>query len=289
MDTKKFGKRFERYEPFGVAHLSFPNTRPHFSNIQKFGAKVSDINELTELTPEPTRMLAAEKSVAASLRILTDDKLIKDGKEKLKQIQIEVAPVANVYPIPPKQKDLSESIKNTMSYFRYYVVELGLNICVGREAKIPEVNFEVDIYSEGKERTDTTTHSLAPTDTIRTIKIIGGKIGFNITKALKLIPAPIGTMLPDILTIDINPIEFEWKLKRYDIDTSGPRNYKARWHIYGTDNVQSFNPTMILRAKKKLRKIYAKARITYGLKSGFLKPIGVYSDEKEIKILPIGQ
>jgi hypothetical protein len=285
---KKFGEPFKTYEPFKVAHLSFPNTSAHFTNIQKFGAKIPDINELTELTPEPTHTLAVQKPVATSLRILTDDKLIEDGKEKLKQIEIGVAPVANVYPIPPKQKDLSESIKNTMSYFKYYVVELGLNICVGREAKIPEVNFEVDIYSEGTERTDATTHSLAPTDTIRTIKIISGKIGLNITKALQLIPAPIGTKLPDILTIDINPIEFEWKLKRYDIDASGPRNYKARWHIYGTDNVQSFNPTMILRAKKKLRKIYAKARVTYGLKTGFLKPIGVYSDEKEIRILPIG-
>jgi len=157
---------------------------------------------------------------------------------------------------------------------------------VGREAKIPNLKFEADLYSDGIDRTDVTTNSVAPTDSIKTVLSIEGKISIGISKLLQLIPGPIGTEIPNLLGIDLNPIPFKWTLQKYEIDTSGPLDYNASWRIYETDNVQSFNPIMILKAKKRISKITAKVRVTYELKTSILSDSQFRSKAIKVPILP---
>jgi len=288
MNVKKFGEPFKEYEAFGIAHLSFPNAAQSLQNIRRLGVDIADLNELTELKPSSTHLLTTEKPVERSLRIVTKDQLSADSKKKiLKEVKVGVAPVARVYAISSGQSDLSDAIKKTMPYFNYYVVELGLNVLVGQGAKIPELMFEVDLYSNRKDRTDVTTNSVAPTDSLHTAMAVSGKISIGVTKALELIPV-VGNVVKDLISIDINPIAFAWQLRRYDIDASGPLNYKASWRVYNTENVQSFNPMMVLRAKKEIGKIWANARVTYSPKSGSIHTqTEIYSDEKTVSILPL--
>ena len=59
--------------------------------------------------------------------------------EGLDKAIIGVAPTANVYQILDDQTDLSDSIKKTFSKYNYFIVELGLNVMLGREFKIPKL------------------------------------------------------------------------------------------------------------------------------------------------------
>jgi hypothetical protein len=287
----EFGRSFEKYASFGIAHMSLPYTAGDLKAIKGLGVEISSLNELAELKPSSSHMLTVGKEVEKSLRIVTKDQLSSESKKRLlKTIKVGVAPVARVYAISDLsalsddvKKDLSDEVKQNLSFFNYYVVELGLNVLVGQEATIPDLMFEVDLYSDGEDRTDVTTNSVAPTDIMRTV--LEGDVKIGLDKLLKLVPV-VGTQVSDV--ISITPIEFKWALKKYNIDTSGPLNYETYWHIYKTDNVQSFNPLMVLKAKKQLKRIYAKARITYALKmKGYFTDVEIYTDEKEIKILPI--
>ena len=284
---KKFGEPFEKYKTFGITHLSFPNAAESLQNIQQLGVDIKDLNELTELKPPSTHMLIATKPIEQSLRVVTYDQLSADSKKTvLKKVKVRVAPVARVYAISPTQSDLSDAIKQNMPNFNYYVVELGLNVLVRQEAKIPELMFEVDLYSDGEDRTDVTTNSVAPTDKLHTAVAVSGNIQIGVTKALELIPV-VGNVVKDLISITINPIEFKWELRRYDIVASGPLNYNTSWRVYNTENVQSFNPMMVLKAKKKISKIWANARVTYTLKTGFLNlHTEIYSNKKKVSILP---
>lgn len=290
--VKKFGEPFKNYEPFGIAHMSFPNTAESLQNIKRLGVDIADLNELTELRPSSAHILTAGKPVEQSLRVVTNDQLSADSMKKiLKEVEVGVAPVARVYAISPDQPDLSDAIKKTIPYFNYYVVELGLNVLAGQEAKIPELKFEVDLYSDGKDRTDVTTNSVAPNNSIRTVVNVSGEISIGISKLLELIPF-VGKVVSDLIDIDINPIEFKWELKKYDIATSGPLDYKVSWRVYNTESVQSFNPMMVLKTKKKISKISANARVTYQLETGGIftregRHTEIYSNEKKVSILPL--
>lgn len=291
----KFGQPFKEFSQFEIAHISIPDTPDSFKEIKELGADVASRNELAELMPPSTHSLKTGPPAEIRL-VITDDKLPTGSKvsEQLKKVIVGVAPVARVYAISDLstlsddvKKNLSNEVKQDLNFFNYYIVELGLNILVGRVATIPEVMFEVDLYSDGKDRTDVTTNSIMPADTLKTMVSVNGKISIGFDKMLKLVPV-VGTALSNIVTLDFGKIEFKWELKKYEIDTSGPLNYDTYWHVYGTENVQSFNPLMVLKAKKQLTKIFAKARLTYAIKmKGFLTPVEVYTDEKEIKIAPI--
>ena len=285
LNMNMFGEPFKQYETFGIKHISFPNTSKSLKNIQQFGVDIKNLNELTILKPPSSHALTTGRQ---KMRVATDEHLSADSKKKiLKEAKVGVAPVARVYEISADQPDLSIAIKKTLSYFNYYVVELGLNVLVGRDAKIPEIMFEVDLYGDGTDRTDVTTNSVAPTDSLHTAIAVNGKIQFGVTKLLELIPV-VGKYVKDIIPIDIDPIKFSWELKKYDIDTSGPLDFKASWRVYNTETVQSFNPMMVLKSKKKINKIWANARVTYQLATGILKLHNeIYSDEKQVTIMPI--
>ena len=158
---------------------------------------------------------------------------------------------------------------------------------MGREAKIPGLVFEVDLRSDGKDRTDVTAYDVMPNDKIKRVKVIEGKISLGVSKLLGLMPGLIGKVLPNLLSIDINPWEFSWELPRYQIDTSGPKNYHIYWRLYDTEVVQGFNPTMIVKVRKGVNKLTAMVRALYQIKTGLLSPKEVRSDEKVIPILPL--
>jgi len=290
----KFGQPFKEFSPFDIAHISIPDTAESFKKIKELGVDVVSRNELAELKPSSMHLLKTGIPAETRLRVITADKLTdSEAQKQLKKVKVGVAPVARVYAISDLstlsddvKKNLSNEVKQNLNFFDYYVVELGLSALVGREATIPEVMFEVDLYSDGKDRTDVTANSIMPQVALKKILSINGKISIGFDKLLKLVPV-VGTALSSIVTLEFGNIEFKWELEKYEIDTSGPLDYDTYWHIYETKNVQSFNPLMVLKAKKKLAKIFAKARLTYAIKMrGFLTPVEAYTDEKEIKIVP---
>lgn len=248
---KKFGEKFKEYKPLGVEYSVIPG--PKIRGMEE--SKSSIKNELNE------------------------------------KVVVEVAPTANVYQIPPDQKDLSEYIKKTLSEFNYYIVELGLNVVLGREYKVPKLFFEINLKSDSIDKTDVVAYDIAPGDTTKYTELLRGRVKINlgVTKLLKFIPAPIDSLIPDLLTIEINPLEFEWGIDKYMIDACGSKSYNIYWKIYETETVQGFNPIMILRARKNVSKISASVRATYELKkaSWFENAEDVISNKMEIKILPM--
>lgn len=287
---KKFGDPFKKYEPLEISHISVPDTAEAYNNLVNLGVS-EDRYALPDLSPPAPYVLTRGEPVKRI--VLTKAHFSDEIKKELKKAEVGVAPVANVYKFSPEQPDLSDFIKQSVHYFNYYLVELGLSVAVGREAKIPKLKYEVDLYSdEGKrDRTDVTTFSVAPTDRIKRVKIIEGKISIGINNLLKLIPGPIGKIIPNLMKIDINPIEFRWALRKYEIDVDGPLDYNVSWKIYGTEVVQSFNPLMILRARKEVSEIFAYVRILYELKTGLLgklpgMPAEAYVDERKVDIFP---
>lgn len=294
---KKFGDTFKKYEPFEIDYISIPDTSIDYHEIVDLGVKV-DRYGLAELISvgvdslsEPGgRRANATKGVLGDLfrrRVLRRSDFSEDIETELNKVKVGVAPVANVYQISPDQPDLSNSIKNTLPYFNYYLVELGLNVSVGREARIPKLKFEAELHSDGENRTDVTTHSVSPSDRIKKVKIIDGKISIGVNNLLKLIPGPIGQIIPNLLNIEINPIKFRWNYTKYEIDVSGPLDYNVSWFVYKTEVVQSFNPMIILKSRREIKEITAKVRVLYQLTTGRWRKPETHSDTKTISILPL--
>ena len=294
---KKFGEKFPTYEPLGINHLAILDSKKHYEEMSRFGV-VATRDQLSEITPSQqyTLMAVSQRPKArarkpkikpATLRVLRVTDASDELEAELKKAIIEVAPMSNVYQISPDQPDLSSFIKGTLAYYDYYVVELGLNIVVGREAKITALLFEVDLRSEdARDRTDVTAFDVMPNDNIKYVTVIKGKISVGVSKLLALVPGPVGKVLPNLLSIDINPWEFSWVFPRYQIDSSGPKNYHIYWRLYDTEVVQGFNPTMILKVRKDVKKVAAGVRELYQMKTGPLSPKEIRSDEKTVSILP---
>lgn len=253
---KKFGK-FRKYEPLEVEPTSIRK--------QDFSPK-RGLEEILKLTPDAKNELEAELNTPV----------------------IEIAPAANVYQIPPDQKDLADFVKKTLSWYNYYVVELGLNVMVGRKIKIPELLFKVVLQCD-KNQEDVIAYDIAPKDETTYTELLKGKVKINlgVTTLLKFIPVPLGGQFLDLLSIEINPWEFEWGISNYLIDACGEKDCNIYWKIYETDMVQGFNPSLIVRAKKEVKTISAGVRCVYKLKtSWFAIEPEIESKEKEILIWP---
>ena len=289
---KKFGEKFEEYEPLGIESITIPDTGNKYERKFLEYYKL-DKGRLPEIMP--TNELYAhrtDKRELCTFRVLEWSKFhtIIEEENELDKAVVEVAPTANVYQIPHYQQDLDKYIKSTLSEFNYYVVELGLNVMLGREFKIPKLLFEVDLTCDSGNRTDVTAYDIAPGDKSEYIRLLSGKvkISLGITKLLKFVPAPIGQVIPDLLSIEINPWEFEWGLDRCEIDACGRKNYQIYWKIYKTNVVQGFNPTMIIKVRRGVSNISAFVRSIYELKAGWwdITP-EIKSKEVEIKIWPM--
>jgi hypothetical protein len=293
-----FGSNFQSFQSFDIAHIAIPTTGD--LNQTKF-FKNYNLNEalLPEIMPAiKPYALKTRDSQLETFRIIGKDHglsiikadIMSAATEEFPSLDlflVSIAPTANVYSIPPDKPDIGDAIKQTLSVFNYYIVELGLNVLTGKRYSIPELTFHVEIVCN-KEKTDVTAFDIAPNDLFKVVQIISGKIGLGITKLLKLIPFKLGEEVSELLNIDINPWKFSWGYKRYMIDAAGIKDYKIHWKIYGTDNVQSFNPTLIMKARKSVNEIKAKVWCTYKFKSTIFDIFPeIKTDKKEIQILPM--
>lgn len=274
---KRFGEPFEKYEQFKVAKVS--------------DVKVDSKEDKSVLASDAvdSKLTKSKASKDLELRKIDLDflKEAPDKKSILQDINIAAAQAANLYAINPKQKGLSQGVKQNLPYFDYYMVELGLNVRVGREAKIPQLLFTVDLYSDSQERTDVVTNSIAPTDVIKKTKVVEGKVTLGVSKLLEFIPVA-GTVASKLLSIDINPIEFKAELAKCAIDASGQKlSYNVSWKIYETENVQGFNPVMMLKVRKSVTKIWADVKVSYLLQTGWFKEQEVETEPITVKILPV--
>ncbi|MBU7014881.1 MAG: hypothetical protein HXS43_08630 [Theionarchaea archaeon] len=255
---KKFGKEFDEYEPLEMSFLLDSENQPQ--SVDRFFYKT----------------LSREKSV-------TDDL-----QAELSKPVIGIAPAANVYMISPDQEDLAEFVKRTLPLYNYYVVELGLNVLVGRTAHIPELLFQVALKG-GTQETDVVAYDIAPKDKKEYRELISGnvKLTLGISTLLKFVPLPLGEMIPDLLNIDINPWEFKWSTAKCMIDTCGEKDCKIYWKVYETDTVKGFNPCMIVRARKDVKTVSAHAKCIYKLKLSWssLTP-RIESKERKIAVWP---
>lgn len=279
---KNFGQKFKTYQPFQIEHLALSGANTKF--FEKYNIKADALSEIMPLITAPSKQFKST-AVIKPLKIISKGASLDKIEKELAEVVVAVAPSANVYQIPPDQADLAKTIKNTLSEFDYYVVELGLNVMLGKQFKIPELLFKVELANDA-EKTDVTAYDIAPDDKIEKIKVIGGKISLGVSKLLKFIPSPIGQIAADLIDIEINPWEFEWNIKKYMIDACGEKNYNLYWKIYQTDTVQSFNPTMILKARKNVKKITARVKCIYKLKTNWwdFTP-DIKTNSQEIKIL----
>jgi len=272
---KRFGEPFEKYEPFEIAKVSDVER-----TSQKTGSRLAAEAATNNKTSKANAQLNSEFRSAAF-------DFAADKRSILQDIDIGAAQAANLYAINPKQKGLSQAIKQNLPYFDYYIVELGLNVRVGREVKIPQLLFTVNLHSDSKERTDVVTNSIAPTDVIKKTKVVEGKVTIGVSKLLEFIPI-VGTIASKLLTIDIGPIEFKAELAKCAIDASGQKlSYNVSWKIYETETVQSFNPVLILKVRKNVTKIWATVKVSYQLQTGWFKEKEVETKPLTVKILPV--
>jgi hypothetical protein len=269
-----------------IAHISFADSRNLGPRLYALDISAK-LEELPELIPGKEYAFRETGGKPTALKVLRSSDFSAKLQEKLKETYVSVAPVAEVYPIPPDLPGLSEPIKRTVGTYNYYIAELGLNVVAGREAKIPTLAFEVDLQCNGKDKTDATTFALFPDDRIEKMTPIKGKISLGISKLLTFIPNPVGKLAASLVSLDIDPIDFAWTISRCRIDCSGPKNYHAYWRVYDTSNVQSFNPIMILKTRKSVTELTAKVHATYEIKTGFLGATDVRTDAKPIQILPL--
>ncbi|MBU6998448.1 MAG: hypothetical protein HXS41_04815 [Theionarchaea archaeon] len=255
---KEFGKEFDAYEPLEVGSILDSEDRPQ--SVDKFLFKT----------------LARGQSE------------MKELQEELSRPVVGIAPAANVYMISPDQEDLADFIKRTLPIYNYYVVELGLNVLVGRTAQIPELLFQVTLKG-GTRETDVVAYDIAPKDEKKYTELISGsvKITLGISTLLKFVPSPLGEILPDLLNIDINPWEFKWGTTKCMIDTCGEKDCQVYWKVYETDTVQGFNPCMVVRAKKGIEIVSAHAKCIYKLKPSWCSITPrIESKEKKIPVWP---
>lgn len=284
---KTFGAQFNKYNSLGIQHVAFPSISSQ-RNVEVLRDYRVSKDALAEIIPRtyPYARVTAQKK-PSPIWVLGSEDIPDSLKKQLGKTVIGVAPTADVYKISDSQPDLADFIKKTIPYYDYYLVALGLNVLLNKNDAIPELLFEVNLESENPDKVAVTAYDIAPDDKVTSIRVMSGKISLGITQLLQLIPGPAGQIIPKLLSIDLNPWEFQWNIKKYEIDAAGRKDYNVYWRIYKTANVQSFNPTIVLKVRKDVKKIRAKVKATYKLRSGLIdfEP-EIRSKAKVIQIWP---
>jgi hypothetical protein len=282
-----FEKDFASYKRLNIQHIAFaePSSPQELVAFKDIGV---DISSLPEIVPSDARYtISAPGQAPHALKILVRKEIPNILVAQLSKTVVKIAPTALVYQIPENQQDLSQLIKNTLPYFDYYVVKLGLVVLLDRGDQIPELLFEVNLESGAPDKTFVTGYDMAPNDKFKDINIISGKVTLGVSKLLKFIPSPAGQTISELINIDINPLEIKWNIKKCQIDAAGNLDYKLYWRLYETSIVQGFEPTIILKVKKGVKKISASAKIIYKLKTGWLNfTTEVRTTKIKIPILP---
>lgn len=282
-----FERDFASYKRLNIQHIAFaePSSPKELVAFKDIGV---DLNSLPEIIPSDTRYVTSARGQAPhGLRVLVRQAIPNILVEQLRKTVVKIASTAPVYQIPENQQDLSQLIKNTLPYFDYYVVKLGLVVLLNRGDQIPELLFEVNLESDAPDKTFVTGYDMAPNDTFKNIKIISGKVTLGVSKLLKFIPSPAGQAISELINIDLDPLEIKWNIRKCQINAAGNLDYKLYWRLYETSIVEGFEPTMILKVKKGVKKISASAKIIYKLKSGWLNITSeVKTAKMKIPILP---
>lgn len=285
----KFGERFPVYSALDVTEFGTLGRGQNISDIPTQAASYSpapeaDASRAGESIARPASYTWGSGADASPAPVTAD--FSDDLKNDLKKPRIETAPAARVWQIAADQPDLATAIKATLSTYDYYMVELGLNVLAG-EAKIPELEFHIDLVSDSEDRTDAVAYDLMPKDETKEVIKVSGAISIGLSKLLTFVGGPLGQALADVIDIGLGPISFSWDWKKYTIDASGPLNYDMRWRLYGTDIVQDFNPFILLRKRKTVGKVSAFLSAAYKLEAGLLNAGYAKTAQSTVRLVPI--
>jgi hypothetical protein len=265
------------------------------------------VRAIVEQTPEaanvvnrsleriPTRTISKElhpemqSDVAYSISVDESSPELKDAMEENK---IQIAPAAHLVNLNKKadEKGLILKSKDTMNEFDFYNVELGLNILLGKGYEIPRLRFMIEIFGDNNKTADVIAYDAFPHNQVKKVQIIGGKISLGVSAALSLIPFPLGQTISNLLQVDLNPWEFSWTYDKIDLLFSGRLSYELNWDLRHKNIYQGFNPTLILRKRKRVNSVIAKIKVIYNLKSprswNFRRKVDFETEQKDILIFP---
>jgi hypothetical protein len=222
-----------------------------------------------------------------------------DSSETLKPLleknRIEISPAAHTYNLEKAAQSGGEkippSLLATLDEFDYYNTELGLNIILADGYKLKKLRFLAEIYGDDNKSPDVVAYDTFPDDQVKRITIAGGKITLGVDNLLKLVAGPVGETISNLLKIELNPWTFNWGYDRIEIQNSEGLTYDPEWILKHDNIYKGFNPTMIMKKRKNVRKILAKVQITYTLelpKDSYFQlraPVQYQSDSKVITIL----
>jgi hypothetical protein len=185
--------------------------------------------------------------------------------------KIRIAPAADTVNLEKEAKaggaKIPPSIMATMDEYEYYNVKLGLNITLGKGYKIPNLRFMVELFGDQQMTPDTIAYSTFPDNTVKKVKIIGGKISLGLNQFFELIPGPVGFVLPNLLKVQLNPWEFDWTYDKIQISYSGNLSYDLIWDLRHKNIHLGFNPTIVLKKRKRIKKVMAKVKTVYEIQS----------------------
>jgi hypothetical protein len=258
-----FGKPFEKFQTFDVkAIVEESEDTP---NLLKKKVKVERLPKFRiskSLHPDMARDIAyavSEEEAGPELR-----KAMRENK-------IKIAPAAHTVDLKKLAKaggtKIPPVLMATMKEYDYYNVELGLNIVLGKGYKIPSLRFMINIFGDDEMTADTIAYNAFPDDQIKKVKIIGGKISLGLSQLFQLIPGPIGSILPNLLQVNLNPWEFNWNYDKIEILYSGNLSYELMWDLRHNNIYKGFNPTVVIKKRNRIKKVVAKVKIIYELQS----------------------
>jgi hypothetical protein len=187
--------------------------------------------------------------------------------------------------------DINPFMKATLKDFDYYLAELGFNVVLGKGFKMLRLRFFVDIMGNGFATPDVVSYDAFPDDQVKRVTIVGGEVSLSLDPLMKLISAPVGTIVSNVLKISLDPWKFNLGYDKIDIQYSGDLAYNLLWDIRHNNIFRGFNPVIVLKKRKTLTNVNTKVRAIYEIQAHrenplHLRPhVSLESNEKEIPIL----
>jgi hypothetical protein len=273
-----FPKSFDHYDTLGVRAI-VERTDEAANLVTRGLERIPTTSVSKDLHPE------MENKEAYSVSI---DESGPELKEALEENKIQIAPAVHIVDLNKRatEKGIVLKTKSTMEEFNFYNVELGLNILLGKGYEIPRLRFMMEVFGDNRKSADVIAYDAFPHTQVKAVQIIGGKISLGVSDALSLIPFPIGHTISNLLQIDLNPWEFNWTYDQIHIMFSGRLSYDLNWDLRHRNIYRGFNPTLILRKRKRISKVLAKVNVIYGLKPprswSFRRKIDFESEQKDI-------
>ena len=250
-----FPKSFDRYDKLDVTAI-IGHSDEAASIVNRSLEKISTTPVSKDLYPDIEQDLAYSVSV---------DEASPELKEAMEENTIEIAPASHIVDLNEKctQQGIILNTKSTMDEFDFYNAELGLNILLSEGYEIPRLRFMIEIFGDGHKNPDVLAYDAFPHTQIKTIKIIGGKINLGLRTALSFIPFPIGKIMSNLLQVDLNPWEFNWNYDKIELMFAGRLSYELKWDLRHKNIYQGFNPTLILRKRKQIKRVSGKMKVIY--------------------------